>query len=375
MKYLLGLMFAVIGILVACQTTDPANNKSKEAPPSWNGSMKNLQRNLADIEPFLFDSEKFSNSYNLVGEKIHKMTVESKNLSHDPTLTHRDPTVKFVASQFAMDLDRADQSYSEGKTEYARYEIMKIASSCVQCHTRMQQGTEVNFSRTEPFLKSLSTVDQAEYLIASRKFQKAFETLTEALKEERPSDALPLRYERTADLALMIAVQYEQNPNMVIRLAEIIEGNKSLPYFIKAKTQGWKKASQSWKSEKSISQMTQVQKLELAEKLVGSKSEINSMRAVPLLLSILSTDVSKEQLGQSLFLTGVAYESLLDVSSMDIHENYYEACIRQVPHSDYGKKCYHNLQNSILVGYTGTSGTHLPLTTQMWLEKLKAESE
>ena len=367
MKRIFILCFAGIFLWIGCKSVDTTSSASSK---TWNGSMRNLQSNLAEIEPYLFDSEKFANPYNLVGEKIHKMAIESKDINHDPTLTHRDPTVRFVASHFSTDLERADQSFTEGKTEYARYELMKITSNCVQCHTRMQQGPEINFARTEPFLKSMPVVDQAEYLIASRKFQKAFDVLINALGVERIEPPQSLRLERIADLALMVAVQFEQSPNMVTQLADKIDQNQSLPFYLKAKSKEWRANVAQWKAEKPSDN-----KIALAEKLVNSKSEINSMRAIPQLLSLLNNDQPKEQLGKTLFLTGVAYESLVDVSSMELHENYYEACIRQVPHSVIAKKCFHNLENSILMGYTGTSGTHLPITTHLWLENLKNESE
>jgi hypothetical protein len=50
---------------------------------------------------------------------------------------------------------------------------------------------------------------------------------------------------------------------------------------------------------------------------------------------------------------------------------YYESCVRTSPKTQLSKTCYHRLKNSILLGYSGSSGTHLPREERERLKELQ----
>ncbi len=99
------------------------------------------------------------------------------------------------------------------------------------------------------------------------------------------------------------------------------------------------------------------------------------MRAMPVGLSRLAEDISGNELGEALLMVGKAYEFLADFQPMDLHENYYESCIRSVPHSQVAKKCWGRLKASVEMGYTGTSGMNIPVDIEIWLGRLKSEAQ
>lgn len=365
----LTLFFVVAG---ACQSSGPVKDSENKKSQSWSESMQSLQANLSDIEPLLFDSKEFNAPKNqaFLKEKIHQLAVVSKKLSHSPTLIHRDPTVRFVASQFSNTLQRADQAFAAGKTDFARYQVMKVTSSCVQCHTRMHQGPEFNFKKTEGFLKKMPVIDQAEFLIASRKFEEAFNLLVKSLEAPGQENIFAGQADRAAGLALMVAVQYEQNQKKASLVVNTIKKNSSMPYFLKNKAQSWEQSISQWKSEKK-KPTTLAHYRELFKK---KKSEVEAMRVIPGVLAILSKDLPNDQLGQALLLAGESYEALSDISTMDLHENYYESCIRNQPRSAVSKVCFQRLEESVRMGYTGSSGTHIPLDVEVWLNQLRTEA-
>lgn len=375
MRFILacGLSFVILG-LGACRSTPEGSADSSVAKEStWAGSMRSLRDSLGKIEPLLFDSKKFEDPKNqdTLAAEIKNLSNNSKSVTHNPTLVGRDPTVRFVASQFAQDLQRADESFALGKKSFARYQLMKVTSYCVECHTRMEQGPEFRLSKGEPFLKDLSAVDRAEYLIASRRFEEAFAGLMQSLKKA-DAQTPPWQLDKMARLALMIAVQQELNLEKTKTVLKTLEGNSATPFFLKAKVVTWRRSVANWQKEPAV----QVDSLSQVRALTAAKtSEVDAMRSVNLILKNLSRELSLDELGESLYLAGQSYELLNEISPMALHENYYESCIRRAAKTKWGKLCYNRLAESIQFGYSGSGGVHIPIEVQMELDKLKKELE
>jgi hypothetical protein len=300
MKFLFSF-WVVMLLTVGCRTQEPLPEKS--APPAWSGSMRQLHQTLTHLIPFIFDEKKYKdpNQQSDLRASIQQLSAISKNLNHDPTLAYRDPTVRFVASQFSIDLKRASQSFQDGKTDYARYQLMKVTSYCVECHTRTQQGPDFQMGGGNLIFKQLDPVDQIEFLIASRKFNSAYKF---ALKQLQARDsAQVIKLDQLAKLGLQIAVQFEQNPRQALEIVKAIENNPRSPYYLKTRASLWKESIGTWQKEvkKSISLM------DLQSLFQNKKSEIESMRVVSGTLKILASDPREDALGEALLLAGEAY--------------------------------------------------------------------
>jgi hypothetical protein len=368
-------MILAVAMEIACQPT------KTEAPVSagdakdlsWSGSMRSLKGHLEHLAPLIFDSKKFQAPENraCLGREIEEMAVTSQDLNHNPTLTHRDPTVRFVAAQFSQSLLRAHSAMQAGQVGYARYELMTVTSSCVQCHSRMQQGPEfASFFFQDPFLNGLSVLDRAQYLIAIRHFDRAFHVLLEGLKSKDPEIAEHGNYEKLAFLALQLAAQFEQNPKKALQVIASIEKSPWANGALKEKAAVWKKIAEAWDHQpNSVMTMAEARKI-----LLQPTNELQVMRAIPVGLMRLSENISGAELGESLFMMGQAYEFLSEVQPFELHEPYYESCIRSVPHSSVAQKCFASLKASVEAGYTGTSGTHVPIEIQVWLDRLEIEA-
>jgi hypothetical protein len=364
--------------LMACRSEPTASEAlSNAAPPvvqpTWSGSMRALQSSLSTVEPLIFDTAQFTDpkNQNLLKSEIHKMAVESKNISHNPTLISRDPTVRFVTSQFSDDLQHVDENFTSGKKDYARYRLLKVTSYCVECHTRTQQGPEFNFGRVEPFLQKMSAADQVEFLIANRKFDWSLNLVEKAISSPRQNMPHSWDIERLVRQGLQVAVQFKQDPASADRIISAIQKNPDSPFFLQQNLPRWKASIDHWKTTpgplKDIASARALSK--------DRKSEVDDMRVIASLLGLLSKDLKPDELGEALLLTGESYENLNDMSGMALNENYYESCIRQVPHTKWSKICFQKLESSTVLGYSGSSGTHIPLEMQIHLEALKREAD
>ncbi len=340
---------------------------------SWSTSMRNLQSNLTELEPYLFNIKDYNDptKQEFLKKRFAELAKNSKNISHNPTLIEKDPTVRFVANQFSSDLERASLSFAEGKTEFARYQVIKVTSLCVQCHTRMQQGMAFTFKKSEAFFKLMPPSEQAEYLIASRRFTQAYDLMIKQLENTKEGKPTPWQVDKMADLAMLIAVQYEQSIVKAEKIIDVIQKNSNTPNYMQEKIKAWKKSIATWKSEKK-----KLSTVEDYRKVLDHKnSDVDAMRILPQLLTYLSGSLPPEKLAEGLLLAGESYEVLNPISLLDLHENYYESCIENAPHTAIAKKCFAKLQNSLQIGYSGSSGINIPFYIEVRLNKLKKKAE
>lgn len=361
---------AVALIWAGCKSGGAKETSSaspQATPANWNQSMVQLRESLAGIEPYLVDEAKFAAPANqeFLQKEIKNLSVLSKNVTHNPTILSKDPTVRFVASQFSQDIQRSAESFEMGRKEFSRYQLMKVTGYCIECHTRTQQGPQFEGPQQNKNLQGLSRFQRAEYLIAIRYFDDALKLLEEELAD--PTSVGFVRMEKAAKHGLAITVQYQQNSQKALDFLQILEKSKSAPFALKEKAKVWRKSLVAWKSEKSKNQG-----IALYRKLALKKdSEVDLMRALAGLLPYLSKDLKTEELGEGLYLVGLCYEGLGDLSLFSLHENFYESCIRSAPHTAWARKCHAKLEDSIRFGYSGSGGTHIPVEVQIYLDELK----
>lgn len=362
--------------LVSCQSPPTKTNADRGGPehgflppPVWTASMQNLKQDMIALQQFVFNPTEFEKPENqeFLQKEIHKLAEESKNVKHDPAVFTKDPTVRFVANQFAEELQKADENFKSGWKEYSRWQLAKATSYCLECHTRMRDGPSFNpETSTRNYMTRLPAPSQVEFLIAFRQFDPALKFALETLKVGPQDMKGGIESDRIARLALLVAVQYLQDPERAKEVTRVIDQNKDLPLYLKKSNQLWKKSLSVWEPNDRLNTLPQIRKLKQ-----NRISEIEDMRAIPALLGQLTDGLNREELGEALFLTGESYESLNKVSILSLHENYYESCVRQAAHTKWGAICYQKLSDSVATSYTGSSGTRIPKELKLRIEELK----
>jgi hypothetical protein len=369
-------IFLALIFISACQSkptqTDFVPGGAEQGflpPPVWNASMQNLKQDMISIQHFIFDQAEFEKPENqaFLKKQIHQLAETSKNIKHDPVVYTKDPTVRFVATQFADELQRADENFKAGWSDYSRWQLVKVTSYCLECHTRMKDGPSFNpENSTRSYFTQLPIASRIEFMMAFRQFEPAFKLVLENLKENKSEQKVDVKSDRIAHLGLLIAVQYMQDPEKANQLVTAIDRNSSLPEYLKKANRTWKKSLAQWNPNKLLNNLPDV-KAVYAHRL----SEVDDMIAVPALLRILTSPLNREELGETLFMTGQAYENLHRFSYISLHENYYESCVRQASHTKWGLICYKKLSDSIAEGYSGSAGVKIPVEMKQRLESLK----
>ncbi len=364
-------LFLSLGIMlfVACQSSLHKKNKAAEEQPAFTTEMQELKRNLNTLQPYIFNSALFNDDDNkhFLAEKIHQLATSSANVKHDVRMTHSDPTLKFVATEFADELSRADKNFQDGWREYSRTQLVKVTSYCLECHVRLPQGP--SFARNESeevFTHKLPPSERIQLMLSFRQFEAAYKLVLENLSESKKEKSVNYKADHIARLGLMAAIQYMNDYNKAKKIIDVIESNPTLPDYLKRNNKFWAKSLERWPKMNNLNNLKQIRQL-----ITSRISEVDDMRAIGALLYLLNTSLNKNELGEALLLTGQSYEELNKVSLMSLHENYYETCVRQAPATKWAKTCLAKYTDSIVMGYSGSSGTRIPKDVRARLEELR----
>lgn len=382
-------IFLILSVLFfsACQSNHSTTEKVSGPPTALSHSMQGLKEGLTRLLPLVVDVRQYNNPDNQpqIDQLVSELYVTSKQVVHNPAVTNMDPSLRFISTAFTDDLKRADESLKLGKREYARYTMLNMTAYCIECHTRTSSGPSFDSPQLEKTLTALKPLERAEYLLAVRQYDPAFKEFESVIKEGLNDGAHFFELEKAVRYALSIAVKFKQDPKKAQELVSLIEKSSKVPYYLKQNARSWSDAIKAWSKEKPKAKRTVQEQLRSAQNLVKKGNEarvgrsdragdIYFLRALSELHLVLAQQLGREQLGEALYLTGFSYESVHDLSASSLHENYYENCVRRVPHSAWSERCYKKLEESIYFGYTGSSGLRVPLDVQTQLQELQKQA-
>ncbi len=383
--YLSSIIFLTCAL--ACQSSN-SNKESltekTDSAPILVATMQSYRENLTRLLPMIIDTKQFNAPENTekINQEVTSLLEISKQVVHTPQVEHLDPSLRFISKAFDEDLKRAKESLDAGKREFARYTLMNVTAYCIECHTRTSSGPSFNTSQIEQSLKTMNPMERGEYLLATRQFDRAFSEFETVIKASLKKNGNLFDLDRAVRYALSISIKFQRAPKKSLEIAQLVENSDQSPYYLRQNARSWDQAIRTWLKEKPMKSDKVEDLLKRSEALVkaGRNSQMGLadrggdiffLRALSDLHLILTHQLNKDQLGEALYLTGNSYEAVRDLSIWSLHEDYYDSCIRQVPHTKWSEKCFSKLEESVYFGYTGSSGLRLPVDMEIKLNELK----
>lgn len=375
-------------VFVGCSSGAP---KASDDPSTESGatvpiqaSMQNMKLEMEQLLPLVVDRQAFESPQNemRIRRDLQQLAKVASSVSHAEFKAKLDPSFGFLSESFKEEIQRTEEAFANDKKEFARYGLMNISAYCIECHTRTASGPAFQSPDLNQTLTRLKPLERGEYLLAVRQFDAALKEFNQVLEMDRDDKFNFYEYDRALRYALSITVKYQRDPAKTEQVIQHVLKSKNLPFFIRQASTAWLSSVQAWKKEPLIKNPTLAARIQRAEKLVQQgrraqqgqtdrSGDIDLLRALSELHQILWDDLKNEQLGKVLLLTGQAYESVRDMTMTSMHESYFETCVRRVPHSAWARSCYKSLEESLFMGYTGSSGTHIPRDVQARLAELE----
>ena len=373
-----------VGCESANEKSAPAGAASdSKASGEWSGRMQQLSQSLTQLLPLVADYRAFNDPSN--AEIIQNSMTQLKSMSHQVKRSNKpssDPAFTPIAEMLDEDLARAIVAYQSGNRDYARLTLRESMSYCIQCHTQTAGGPDFSGRRALSVnMDSFSPLARGDFYAATRQFDDALEAYLKGVKDKKYAQDDLFGWEKTARSALALSVRYKESPAHAREVVKAIQGNPQTPPSLKDSTRVWLQSIDKWEREKEPdSRLERADRLlKEAQKRASSASE----RGQDLLYLRASADLHQwlaahpepnAARAKALLMAGKAAEASRDMNFWTLHERYYEMCINTLPNSVMARECYKHLEDSVKLGYTGSSGVNMPREESERLKGLRAKA-
>lgn len=377
---LVSFSFSTLGI-----STSLAANKAEKDKKHFDKKMQELSSTLSSLLVDVTSSKRFNSPANF--KKIDRDVKKFADLAHSveaETLKQKvpnlDPSMVFMSSLFKQEAQRAYSALKSGNRAYARGIIRAVSSFCIGCHTT-GAGPEIK-TVSSADISHFNSAEKAEVYAATRQFEKAMAEYQNMLSDHKFAKTKQIEWEKGVRNALAIAVRVKGDPELAMQIVDKVLETPEVPGFFKEDANVWKASIAKWKQESKKSSTKEEDLLLEAKRLVSearsvqkypadSSGDILYMRASERVHELLRLYPNGKYSTEALYISGIAYEVLRDLSLWSLHELYYESCIRKSPHTELAQDCYHRYEETIYAGYSGSAGTSVPSDVAKRLQELK----
>ena len=382
-KALLILSLWVMVSPLACQQLA---KKNSDGSTGWSSQMQSLDHTLKNIIPLVYNRKEFADPRNEKKIRMHMKSFSKSihNISpkNSKKLVGEDPLFNFTLNRFRGDLKRATESFDSGHKEYTRSIVQTMVGHCFRCHTRNAMGPEFKggvLNITDLKLDRLSKVD---LLVAARRYDEALVLLEKIIGDSKKGGDFAFEMDRALRRYLSLTIRVKKSFGKAEAMLERLSESKTVPYYLVEYIRQWEKSLKNlppWLKQKK----TAKKPISAAKKMIrrarntqeyrkDHSADVEYLAASAILHDGLMTKIKQpSQRTEAYFLLGGCYEALGDLGYWSLNEFYYEACIREWPRGPWARRCYERLEESVFVGYSGSSGIHVPYHEKKRLEELK----
>ena len=370
-------------------TKEEVSENGKVTPAqkdNWPSDMKNMGKDVKALLPFLYDREAFHDPKNK--DTIHEALKQFSQVAHkiNPETGKKfigdDLLVEYSLNSLKDDLGRSLYSFESGQLEYSRSVAKASLSYCFQCHSAEQGKNAFSWDMNPLQNLTLAPLEKADLLVALRKFDKAASFMESQLNSSDFLKNYTFDFEAMLRRYLALTIRVENAPKRALKELNKILDRKETPPYIAQQADGWRASLKKWKQEKKKVVRTPQELFEQVEKRFKNAEgiqhfekdhagDVEYLRATAMLHENLKMLTKPADQANALYLLGRAYEVLDELGSWNLHETYYEACIEKSPKAEVARRCYSRLEASLYMGYSGSSGTHLPNEERERLKRLK----
>ncbi len=348
------------------------------------GPMGDIFQALTTVVPLSLDEESFASPEGRehIQQALKRLAHRAKSLP-----THgqgRTLYFDFLRRSLSQDVQNVLQRFERGEYDAARFTLRRLTDNCFLCHSRLQNPRPFPLGErflNEVALEKMPLQEQLRLMVAAREFDLALITCEMALRSREVS-AAQIDLMAVFEYYLRVALRVEGAINRVVRTFELFQKRPDIPSYLSHYLTSWITALKALPSpegqgdelmrSRALIQAGNDQKQFLADR----KGLVQFMVASGLLHRYISTgDRSAAQRAEAYYLLGVI-ESYIPRSSWIAETEFFlETAIRLAPKSPVAKRAYSVLEPYLTLGYTGSSGVHLPSEEKARLDELRRLAE
>ena len=360
------LLSAVVLILALPLCKLRAEEKAKKSTESVRSEMHKIYPvftrllTLASSADTFFDDEyeaEIAALLKQLDKSFHGAGVNNETIA-------KDPGYGISLELLKENIAATKKSFKEENKTAALWGVRSISNQCISCHTRVDIPFDFVSSIAPP--KNLSQIDQAEFYLATRQFNKAKAAFLHAVDDSKNSLSRYYYLKRW----LLINILIRPNPSETAKELKAVAARSKFPDFEANSIKSWINSLEKWSKEDKVSgdELSQAQALlksgleHITDLSSSNSSTVDTLRASALLHKFLEENRNKSNdRAKALYLLGVAYDQLgMGFMGTELSERFLEKCIREYPGSIYAERAYRRYRSEIVSGFTGSGGVDIP---------------
>ncbi len=378
--------------LIAASSAYAAPAASKVGDDSWRARMQLMLADVVQLLPFAFDETKFVDPKNApaIEKSLSDLSKHSVELKQHTAHMDRakglkiDPSFPFIAEAFERDLAQARQAFSDVNTRSEAQTILRSAlAKCTMCHSQSAVGPTLQLKSFNSTLRNLPLSDRLMALTVTRQFDEALVAFQQYAKDAKVHKPKSVTFDKNVRAVLAVAVRVKRDPVASSRVIDAAIESGAGSTMLQTYLVSWKTVTANWRSEKIPDFKSDQALFDGAKKLTVQSQDkqrtresyvneaVTYLRASGYLHDLLSNYPESKLRAESYILLASIYESLPGFAIWDLGDEYLGSCIQENPHSAMGERCYGLYNDSVVAGYTGSSGTHLPSAVREHLTRMK----
>ena len=346
---------------------------SDENPPDLHPTMEGFALELQGLKPYLafpeiFESEK---AEEVVQQKIRNLRLLAEISAHKRSL--KSPEYRPLVQNLITHLNDTEKAFLRGNKGYARYMLQSTTTLCISCHAVMPEVKIKAFNLIPEPKEIPKTFEEAEYYFAIRKTDVALLAFEKLILNHSANNMDVMQLIDALNYTSIIFARMKRDPEGGAKFFEKIVKKKKLPPFIQTDVEAWVKSFEEWEKDGRIDILNTSDKELLAKVrnilrndlknpffFKDNSNQIAYLRASGLLHEFLILKPHSSFRPEAFYLLGICYLTLDHQFDADIENTYLKLCITEYPKSPFTRKCYNLLAESVTLGYSGSSGTHIP---------------
>lgn len=370
---------ALVSTRVTAQTPqDPSPAKASSPTQTIMGS---IFAPMSSMLAFSFDRDAFEAPKNraAIALEIDKLVRNVGQLEQHGK--GQDRAFEFVAKSLGRDARNLKRWYAKGRYDEARFILHHMTENCIACHsnlpeTRKPPNADTFFAKVAA--DALPPLERAQLQIMGRRFEDALQTYETYFSRKESDPAMVPQLGAFSDyLRLSISVKSDfKRPQGIL---EQLVARPLTPLHIRQQLSQWLLTLKAFDA-KNILQNADVQ---TAKRILDEgRGQMAFARDRDGLIHYLTAEAiltrfirgrsdRAREVGEAYYLLGTA--TALTEHSLWVPRSDFllESAIRLAPAAPFAPKAYAVLEENMIAGYSGSSGTHVPNDVRLLLDELK----
>ena len=380
------LWIVVLGIFgsTTFATETPADQEQAKAV------MSNVYDSYIKIIPYAYSTNKRISGLGNKKEKeellknLNDLSEYFKNASHAKFFQR--PGFKPSLEAIKNHLEETIMSVEADNFMFAQKRLNVVGALCVTCHSQLPESVSKNAFRDNIKKEKRERFDSdfsyANYLFLVRRFDEAKKYFEKSIEVSLSATGKGANQELVASLRNIIAIdtKIKFNYNKANAFISKWEKDARLSKDDQKMIHRWSDSLKLWKgfdpaNVKSMPEFIEknLNRLDLKKEIIFTGEEdITFLISSGVLLNFLVENPETELAPEILYWLSLAEHRLSQTYFFSLGDLYLKDCVRKYPASPYAKKCYQEYADSVEAGYSGSSGTDIPVSEKRELTKLKA---